>query len=369
MSRAVRVIGLEILLKGGFFLSGLVIYARSKDAFSSFTLLNATFTLAYNVIALGIPFIYAREIHRNTEYSIYQLWPVAGLSLVAFLAGSFVFPAYILYLLAGACMLIVDTVYSRYRISNAATLGVVLSVSGLVVFGGNLVAAILLDEDWRYYGIVGSGAAAILFLAFVRPSWPAWEKLKRAKFRDFIDGLSFGATHALFWVRNGLDKIILFPLVASDEYARYGLLFFFVAAFQTGWTSVLRILQKRIFDLIERRRSEFVAYYLLFVVASGAAGMCFLSFRLDYGYLIALGAATHFGNQVFVNLLNYSYPIFYYSAANALVAFLYVGALKAVGVSIYALAQMFALSNFALALLYIAVVMLASPPSTAGDGP
>ena len=356
MSRIVQIVCLEFALKGGFFVSGLMIYISSKESFANFTFLNSLFTLAYNGIALGLPFIFARELHKDISFSILSLFPAITVSMILFILSCVVFPQYALYSTAALFMVAVDTIYSEFRICMLRRLAFILGMAGAIVFSGNILAGALLDENWRYYGIVASGAVAVVLTVPRKFAVPAGQAVKRADLRNLLDGLGFGATHALFWVRNGLDKILLFPLIGSEEYAHYGLLFFFVAVFQTAWTSFIRMAQRKIFDYVATSYQKILRLFRYFVAGATIISAVLVLFHLEYSYIVAAGALVHFGNQVFVNVLNYRLPVYYYSISNAVVAASYLLILGALGVSVYNLSALYMASNLLLAVIYIGFV-------------
>ncbi len=359
--KLVPVFALELLLKGGFFVSGAILYLTDKPSFNNFTLLNSIFTLSYNVTALGLPFLYSRRLHRSPGSTIWDFRWLISISLSILILSCVLFPSNNLYIIAAFAMIIVDIIYSNFRILSDRTLFFVLCAAGVVIFSGNLVAGVTHSENWRYFAIVLAAVTAVLLairsksLIFKRSGSALPDK------RDIADGLSFGVTHGLFWIRNGLDKLILFPIISSGEYSKYALYFFVVSGIQTAWTSLIRIFQKHIFDALTNHYSKFVRVYILWncVLALLAAAVIYSG--IDYGYTIFIGAIIHFANQIFVNLVNYAYSAAYYTISNLFVAFIYVFSLYLMGVSVHLMAQMFTISNLILGGCYILLVVTKKP--------
>lgn len=353
----VRLSSLEVLLRGGFFISGIIIYYSSSSVFSQFIFLNSIFTLAYNTVALGTPFLIAKILHREHVGSLWKLRDLWILGFILCCAGLFIFPLYSLYLLAGFAMMMSEVAYSAFRMAGSKRIFLALLISGSLLFALNIASGIFLFVDLRYFGILLS----VLVLALYLHRDVA--KLVNAVFIDrrlakdfFLDGLSFGFTHVLFWTRNGLDKVILFPILASEEYAIYGMYFFVVAAVQAIWTSFLRVLQKYIFGFIEGRFCFFLKVQTLTVLFLAiSVGLCEV-FEMSYGIIILVGAMIHFSNQLLVVLLNYLFPVALYAAANLFVAAGYLLVIWVLPIDVRLLALLFAGSNISLSLLYLSIV-------------
>ncbi|MCA1200118.1 hypothetical protein K9B35_19295 [Sphingomonas sp. R647] len=348
-----RLLFLEFLLKGGFFVAGAILYFGDRSLFSEFVYLNSSFTLFYNAAAFGLPFLHARELHRNADFSVRRLTPLAVFCVCAVTLFMFAFSTHALVAAAAGAMIVADVVYSRYRITRGAPIFVVLSISGFIILVSNILSGLWGSVDLRYVGILISGVLLMPVLVQLLVSGWHSDVAIESRWRLIGDGASFSVTHALFWVRNGLDKIILFPLLSVDEYSRYGAVFFVLSACQTVLTSLLRILQKWIFDLAEseisRIRTVHIAIFCLAVVLLSFAALA----GAGYVTILALGGFVHLFNQVIVNFLNYRRPVFVYTSANVAVSVMFGASLFLIGPSVMVISYLFCLSNVLLCLIYL----------------